>query len=227
MHEPGLRERKRLATRRAIQVAVLELSLQHGFERVTVEEIGRHAQVSPRTFFNYFASKEEAVLGGVGDFAPTDEQRDSFVQGDGDLIDDLIALLSLTVKGVDDLPLHRLRRRLMEREPGLVSRHIAGAQAFEMQISALIAERLHALRAEQTDGSSDEQADAQTDEAAQLLTLVAFAVVRFGWGKWVAADGRTSMAESLQEAQSMFREVCGTGGTRSRARRKALVGAAR
>lgn len=219
MYEQGLRERKRLATRRSIQVAVLELSLQHGFERVTVEEIGRHAQVSPRTFFNYFASKEAAVLGGVDAFAPTDEQRDRFIHGDGDLIDDLIALLSLTVKGVDDLALHRLRRRVLEREPGLVGRHVAGAEVFEQQISSLIAERLQARR-----GDSD---DSQTDDHARLLTLVAFAVVRFGWGRWVAADGARTMAQSLQEAQVAFRDICGGSSMQARTPRRALAGAPR
>jgi len=56
--EPGLRERKRLATRRAIQFAVLELVSERGLEGVTVDEVSRRADVSARTFFNYFASKE-------------------------------------------------------------------------------------------------------------------------------------------------------------------------
>lgn len=220
MHEPGLRERKRLATRRAIQVAVLELSLEHGFERVTVEEIGRAAQVSPRTFFNYFASKEEAVMGGVDRFAPTAEQRAEFINGAGEVIDDLVAVLSVTVTGIDDLVLHRLRRQVLEREPSLVGRHIAGAQAFEVQISDLIRERLQARR----DDSSDERAE----DAARLLTFVAFAVVRFAWGRWVAADGRTSMAECLRDALVIFREVCvDSGATSSRESRPVLLGAGR
>lgn len=216
MHEQGLRERKRLATKRSIQVAVLELSLQHGFEHVTVEDIGRAAQVSPRTFFNYFASKEQAVMGGFGAFEPTADERDRFITGDGDVIDDLISVLGLTVKGIDDLALHRLRRRLLEREPGLVGRHLSGKQAFEQQIAALIGERLRSR--------SDGTADPQTEDSARLLTYVAFAVVRFGWGKWIAADGRRSMAECLHEAQSMFRELCSGAETQSRAR-DALVGA--
>ena len=215
MHETGLRERKRLATRRAIQIAVLELSLQHGFERVTVEDVGREAQVSPRTFFNYFTSKEDAVFGGLGAFAPTDDQRRCFIDGEGELVDDLISLLSVTSQGIDDLPLHRLRRRVLEQEPGLVGRHMAGAQAFEQQIADLITERLQGPRAAT---AGDPPAD-----SARLLTLVALAVVRFGWGRWVAADGRMTMAESLHAARLAFHDIY--GGTRPRQAQADLVGA--
>jgi AcrR family transcriptional regulator len=61
----GMRERKRRATRNSIQRAVLVLALERGFDRVTVEEISQAAEVSPRTFFNYFSTKEAAVIGDV------------------------------------------------------------------------------------------------------------------------------------------------------------------
>ncbi|MEO8263341.1 MAG: helix-turn-helix domain-containing protein, partial [Pseudolysinimonas sp.] len=60
---PGLRERKRLATRRAIQVAAIEIVRERGLDATTIDEIARIADISPRTFFNYFSSKEEAIIG--------------------------------------------------------------------------------------------------------------------------------------------------------------------
>lgn len=59
---PGLRERKKTETRVAIQQAVLFLALGRGLDAVTADEIAAAANVSVRTFHNYFGSKEEALV---------------------------------------------------------------------------------------------------------------------------------------------------------------------
>ncbi len=59
---PGLRERKKQRTRATLISAAVELCLEQGYEHTTVDQIAAAAEVSPRTFSRYFATKDAVYL---------------------------------------------------------------------------------------------------------------------------------------------------------------------
>jgi AcrR family transcriptional regulator len=62
---PSLRERKKQATREALRAAALRLALERGPDNVRVDDIAEAAGVSPRTYNNYFSSREQAIVAAV------------------------------------------------------------------------------------------------------------------------------------------------------------------
>ena len=65
----GLRERKRVETRRRIADAAVRLATEHGISATTIDEIATKADVGRATFFRYFESKELAIATGLSDVA--------------------------------------------------------------------------------------------------------------------------------------------------------------
>src|SRR5699024_10432039 len=92
LSENTLRARRRQQTRDEIHQSAVELVLERGFAAVTVEDIAQASGVSPRTFFNYFPTKQEAIFPGPPLLDP--EAVESFVSAGNSLLVDLRTLVS-------------------------------------------------------------------------------------------------------------------------------------
>jgi AcrR family transcriptional regulator len=197
--EPGLRERKRRATRLAIQQAALRIAIEEGLAAVTVDEISRRADVSPRTFFNYFPNKEGAILGDDPTL-PDDDTLADFVAGGpmGDLLADLGALLVHSTRElIEERGLIEERQQVLRAAPELFSRRMESMKEFQAAIEGAIVARFAAA----ADGAPD--ASGETPERrrrARLASLVALAALRHAWWEWSDAGSDTHLVDELERS---------------------------
>jgi AcrR family transcriptional regulator len=140
LEPPDGRERRKLATRRALRSATLDLGLERGLSAVPVEEIAARAGVSTRTFFNYFETKEDAALIGLPGI--TDEQlarlrSDHGVAGLWAELGDLFA--ADAQRAEHDVPDLARLLRLHEQTPALVARQLGRFTRFEDRLAEAVA----------------------------------------------------------------------------------------
>jgi AcrR family transcriptional regulator len=135
--EIGLRERKKLQTRTAIHEAALHLIDEQGLEATTIEQICHAADVSTRTFFNYYPSKAAAALQIAGTNIDP-EMRERFRAAEGGLV----AALCDAIGGSAELgPSHATMKQLVVRRPELLTTMAQLMQEVRGTYVALAAER--------------------------------------------------------------------------------------
>jgi AcrR family transcriptional regulator len=137
------RERKKRATRRALRSATLDLALERGLDAVHINEITARAGVSPRTFFNYFETKEDAALIELPGIAERELQTLADASSDKGLWAELGKLFAgaaeRTAHEIAELP--RLLQ-LMRRTPSLAGRQLGHFRQFEGMLAEAVAARL-------------------------------------------------------------------------------------
>jgi AcrR family transcriptional regulator len=174
---PGLRERKKQRTHDALLRAALELFTTQGYEATTVDEIAEAVDVSQRTFFRYFANKEEAALAVEGmtvahfvevlrerppHEAPMEALRQAVLEGwDG---------LNDTVESAVPVELYLRMYRVIESTPVLLAAHLRRSMEVEETLARVIAER--------------EGLDVDTDPRPRLAVAVFSGVMRVTERQW-------------------------------------------
>jgi AcrR family transcriptional regulator len=190
----SLRERKKLATRRALRRAALDLIAERGFSQVTVEDIAAAADVSPRTFFNYFPSKEAALFGADPD-QPT-ELRKRVLQAapGGSALDALRVVLAGEARArleeaaaFDVEPADWLRRmKVVRADPHLRAAQAAHMGMLESVLAGALAERLGA--------------EPERDPYPALLASVASGVMRASAMFWATSGGGVPLDQLTEMA---------------------------
>jgi AcrR family transcriptional regulator len=183
----GLRERKKLATRLALHEAALRLVAERGLDRVSIDDIAARADVSPRTFFNYFASKDDAVVG-LDPAAPTAQAAAFIARPAAESAVEALRAVALDQarKMAEDPQLWPLRMQVVETHPSLVAKLAAAFGESDRVLAAAIAER--------TGTRVDD------DVLPMLLAGVAGAAMRTALHRWFASDFTASLPDLLDEA---------------------------
>lgn len=147
--EESLRSKKARLTRNALHEAAITRVLEDGLACATVATIAADAGVSTRTFFNYFDTKEDAIVGLGADVSVDEGLADDYVfseSGLDTLAEDTARFVReamLIGSGDPDLPARR--RRLFALYPELVSKSFDRAEALEESVAEHVLRRLRHL----------------------------------------------------------------------------------
>ncbi|NKX52939.1 TetR family transcriptional regulator [Arthrobacter mobilis] len=203
MSQPtSLRDRKRAETWNALHRAAAQAALSQGLEQVTVEAVAAAAGVSCRTFFNYFATKEDAVLG-LQEPA-VDEEVLAAYDVDGDLLEEtgrlMLSVMRSIQGGGDDEAGDR--GELFAKYPHLLHRRFQYVTKVEQLLTGLVAERLAASARWQ---AMPQEFD--VEETARMIVLVVGTGVRYVMWTTFAHPTRAAQFAALDDGLRLLRGV--------------------
>jgi len=195
VNQPGesLRDRKKRRTRAALERATVRLAAERGYDHVTVEEIAAEADVSVRTFFNYFASKDEALIGADPEAGPRIAERILAFPQDVSPFDayrrSILAEITDELNNARDLWL--LRKEVLMQRPDLLVRAFANSAESEQLLANAVGQRAGLP---------------ESHVYPRLLVAAGSAAFRCAVTRW-ALDDSVALGELVSEALGLF----GTG----------------
>jgi AcrR family transcriptional regulator len=181
----GRRQEKKLATRAALNRAAVTLFASRGYERTTVDDLCREANVSLRTFFRYFESKDDVLFARQMDIGP-------FLAALAEVGTDVspfeaigLAYLALPRLSEADAEQAVLFHRAMTDSAVLQGRYVAGMEYFREQVAEALARR---------DGR---RTPTDTDVLAATLGQ---ATLDHAYRRWLARDARGDLGTIVQHS---------------------------
>ena len=161
----SVRERNKQETTRRIHNIAATMALKNGLLDTKVEAIAEAAGVSKRTFFNYFASKEDAVLG-VQQPVLRSEVIERFTTRDDDLLTRVVWMfvdVARTVMVADTIKRHK---QLRQHFPELLGRFKASMMQVEGVVRPAVASACPKV----------------SDQEVSIILSVAGAIIRYTYG---------------------------------------------
>jgi AcrR family transcriptional regulator len=191
----SLRERTRAAMRAEVSEVAFRLFAEQGFDKTTVEQIAAEAGLSRTTFFRYFGTKEEVVLGKMAEFGyeiaaalaarPADERPWVALRRSFDVI---------TETDPDDPEQALSLMRLLSDACALMTRQWEKTQGWQSMLVPEISRRL---------GGDSESAG---DPRARALVASAISCLDAAIDAWTAGDWTTPLSELLDQAMGALSE---------------------
>ncbi|GAA1174554.1 TetR family transcriptional regulator [Nesterenkonia xinjiangensis] len=203
MHESTIsqRERNRLDTWNAVHEAAHAIAWEEGPQEAAVEAIAARAGVSRRTFFNYFPTKEDAILGTrTPEVSEGDIER--FRTSDEDELTRVVHLFVAVVRTAIPEATSPQRRRIIGEHPSLQRRVLRLLSEVERIVAEVIQARVE-------DG--DDVALAAPGDGARLeaLLMLSGVIAKYAFHRYQESSAEDPR-EFLDESIAMFREVVDT-----------------
>ena len=195
--EPGRRERKKQATRDDLMDHAARLFAARGFDAVTTADIAEAADVSQRTFFRHFPSKEAVLYGHAHELREGMLAAFAARPADEPVVESVIAAVG-TIAGfyADSRAEAFLQARLAAEFASVAAHARAHVQSeWEHELTAAIAARLGV--------------DPLADPGPEILTGAAFAAYRAAVRRWAAGGGRDDFADLLDESLAVLGQFSG------------------
>ena len=198
--EQTLRQRRTAATALNIETHAVALALKHGLDHVTVEMICEASEVSARTFFNYFGTKDNAIL---GKFAPeVDEQkaREFIASNNPDILSEVLGVVNLPEEFIHNPGLELQRMKLLNQNPGLMSKQMERFSHVPAQIEDILFLRLRR-------DAGPEETEEQTRAFARLTSELIALTFRHMITQAIQSDGMPGGIPSPQEVVKNLKQV--------------------
>jgi AcrR family transcriptional regulator len=187
----GLRERHRKRTAADLEEAALRLFSEKGFDAVTIDDIAAAADVSRRTFFRYYASKEDVILSdhpkrldeleAALDRRPADEPALTALRH---------AILSLA-GSFEEQRDHMLRRfRLVTATPALEARSLCLQRNWETAVTVMLAQRMGV--------------EPTKDLRPGVVAATTMAAMRMATNNWLSGGGEGDLPAIVADALDLL-----------------------